>query len=365
MELSPQSPNGAAAGRLATRIAMLLLSVTGGTCLILDAMANLKPVQDWMRTVAWQQSKSKKQIPLFCWNEHFIDYEDRLLHKEIPSADFSEGGVFFMGASNMKWALKLWDLPAETRPFIRNFAFGGSKHSDQLDLLRYLVERQGFLRAGGEKTLIVLGVNYRNAHHARLDGEGRSEYFERLWTRHGFYVVEPDGSIRPSGLSGLARQVILERTKITGLLKELANLAFVPLKSIRVQDRQAYSRIWADAMGPRWEEMIRVETAAFAGMVAYLQRRNVRIVVVRLPVASWEDDLPFERTYIHQIRSICESSGIQIYDFSRLLDDDDFADSIHLNPVGIEKFQRAVIGIALNHLHSTGTLPASDTESTP
>ena len=117
MELSSQSPNGAkprAGFRHA--VATLMLGVVGGTCLILDAMANLEPVQEWLRTVAWQQAKWKKQIPLFCCNKHFIDYEDWLLHKEIPSADFSQGGVFIYGGIQHEMGPQVVGLPSGDPP---------------------------------------------------------------------------------------------------------------------------------------------------------------------------------------------------------------------------------------------------------
>jgi hypothetical protein len=365
METPTEPPDGAAARRLSSRMAILMLGVVGGTCLILDAMANSQAVQDWMRRVSWQQSKLKKQIPLFCYNEHFSDYEDCLLHKVVPAADFSRGGVYFMGASNMKWALKLWDLPAETRPLIRNFAFGGTKHSSQFEFIRFLVEQEGFLKAGGEKTLVVFGVNYRNAHHSKRNRAGRDEYFDSLWNRHGFYTIAADGSIHRSGLNAVAETMILERIKITGLLKELVNLAYVPFKPTRVQDRNAYNQYWAAGMGPHWEEMVGSEAAAFGRMVDYLQQRNVKVVAVRMPVGSWEDDLPYERAYIRQLREVCESRGVRIHDFSRMLDDDLFADSIHLTPAGIEKFEPAVMKIALEHLRSTGALPEKSVEPIP
>ncbi|MGB2609784.1 MAG: hypothetical protein WBC80_12470, partial [Isosphaeraceae bacterium] len=75
---------------------------------------------------------------------------------------------------------------------------------------------------------------------------------------------------------------------------------------------------------------------------------------------SWEKNLPFEPAYIRQMSKVCESAGVTIYDFSRLVDDDDFADSVHLSPIGMEKFQLAVMGVCLDHLRSTGALPTTD-----
>ena len=219
------------------------------------------------------------------------------------------------------------------------------------------------LAAGGEKTLVIFGLNFRNARNALLGGTDRDDEFERLWTRHGIYRVDADGSIHPSGLSALAVAAIIERTKITGLLKELATLAEASGRRTRVLNLVASAQEWIDAMGPEWEKKIQSQTLAFAEMVDYLRKRRVNLVAVRMPAEPWDDIFPYERTYFHAMRNICESKSVPIHDLSRLLDYDDFADSIHLNPVGIEKFQNAVMGIALDHLSGTGAVPSNYVEA--
>jgi len=366
MEPSPAAWNGTVTAKLHTQIALLMLGVVAGTCLILVAMANNQPLKEWMRRTAWEQADWKKSLPIFCFTDHFVDSDERLLHEEVPEADFSRGGVYFMGASSMRWALKTWDQPVETRPLIRNFAFGGAKHTDQFDMIRFLVEEEGLLRAGGEKTLVVFGLNYRLCHHGRLlEGGKQSERFKLYFTRHGFYQIEPDGSIHRTRLNAIAKRIIVERTKITGLLKELVNLAYLPFKPTRVQDRQLYNEAWSEAMGPRWKELIQSELAALAQAIDYLQHRKAKVVVVLFPMGSWEDGQRFEPVYNRQVREICESAGVKLYDFGRLVDDDDFADSDHLAPKGVEKFQRAVMGFCLDHLRSTGALPASHSPDEP
>ena len=357
MELLPATPRESAGGKIGSQIAFLMFSIVGGTCLILAGMANSQPIRDWIRNAAWEQANWKKGIPLFCFNDHFLDSEDRLLHEELPSADFSRGGVYFLGASSVTWALKLWDLPLECRPLIRNFgdcsiATGadskiarqeqgestwdplnacelapnsanslipsliawaksqppgnvaivsnfsmiGTNHADQYDLVRFLVEQKGLLEAGGEKTLMIFGVSYHSTHNARVKESRPGEGFVRLWTRHGCYTVEPDGSIHVSGLSGPARTIVLERTKITGLMKELVNIAYTPFKRTRVQSPQLYNQAWTQVMEANydWNDKIRVDVAAFAHMVDYLRSRNTKVVVLRMPQGSWEKNVPFD-----------------------------------------------------------------------
>jgi len=182
MEPLPTTPRESAGGKIGSQIAFLMFSIVGGTCLILAGMANSQPIRDWIRNAAWEQANWKKGIPLFCFNDHFLDSEDRLLHEELPSADFSRGGVYFLGASSVTWALKLWDLPLECRPLIRNFSMIGTNHADQYDLVRFLVEQKGLLEAGGEKTLMIFGVSYHSTcepttHRSVLKGSSPPQHY--------------------------------------------------------------------------------------------------------------------------------------------------------------------------------------------
>ena len=128
----------------------ITLGTTVAVCLILVGLADSETVLRRIRTLTWEQNRTKKQIPLFAFNEHYVDYEERFIHQDLSSADYSRGGVYFFGASTMKWALKPWDIPPEIQPYIHNYAWGGSKHSDNYDLIRYLVEKEGMASRSGK-----------------------------------------------------------------------------------------------------------------------------------------------------------------------------------------------------------------------
>jgi hypothetical protein len=353
----PSAPDGPEAGRLNTRLALLMFCAVAAPCLVLSAMANDARVQDAIHRVCWTESIWKKQIPIYCFYDHYLDSDDKLVHEELPAADFSRGSVCLLGASSMNWALNLWDLPESTRRLIHNFAMRGTNHADHLDLIRYLVETEGLLRAGGEKTLVVFGLSYHMTHNARLSGKGPAHYFNSLWTRRGLYSVDPDGSIHRSPLHPLLVRIVLERAKITGLLRELVNLAYTPFKGVRVLGTPESTRqAWAETLGPRWEEKIRCDVAIFARTVDYLKLRGVRMLVIAMPEASWNDGVPYEPFYMKQVSDVCMKAGVEIMDLRKALPDDDFADSVHLNPLGIEKFQRAVTPRLLDHLRSTGAV---------
>jgi hypothetical protein len=336
---------------------LLMLSVVAGTCLILVAAANSAVVHEWMRETSWQQSKSKKLMPLFCTNDHFIDAQDRILHDQIPSADFSRGGVHFVGACNLAWGLKLWEEPAAIRSLVRNFGVQGTSHADQFDMIRFLVENEGLLKAGAEKTLIVLGTDYHVSHEARVNGNWRMD-MRRAWTRRGFYTIDQNDAIHRAALSPAAETIIRERVKITGFLKELVNIAYVatPLKRARVHDPNMYREEWKIAMHSDWQERIRVDLAAFAETINYLKSHGAKVAVIEMPRASWDANIPFNDFYDKEVPKICNASEVKYYDFSRLVNDDDFASSSHLTPNGVEKLQAAVRPIYLEHLRSIGAL---------
>jgi hypothetical protein len=356
---SSSTANERGFAQLHTSIALVMLGVMGGTCLLLAGAANSQTFGEWFRQVSWEVYRSKKRIPVYCFTEHFNDYEERFIHQDIPSADYSRGGVYFLGASNMKWALKTWDLPPETRPLIHNFAFGGSKHSDQYDLIRFLVQEDGLLKAGAEKALIVFGICYHNTYQGRLGGQGPSGYFTQIWSRHGFYTVEPDGTIHhDSRHSALMKRMIVERFKMAGLIREFVNMARVRFEGIRAPTPEVWNQEWIQVMRPNWKEVMDSELGALERAIKYLKQRNVKVVVVRFPLPSYDAELPFNPVYVRKLREICESADVKVYDFSKILDDDDFTDGAHINPTGMEKFRQAVTGICLDHLRSAGVLPA-------
>lgn len=351
---------------VSSRIALLMLGVVGATCLILGGLAHSGALGDWIRQSAWKEASWKKQIPMFCYNDHFLDCDDRLLHQDIPSADYSRGGVYFLGASNVAWALKLWDLPPEYRSLVHNDSMPGMDHGDQYDLLRFLVEQKGLLEAGAEKTLVVFGVSYHSTHNARLKGVP-NDAFARSWTRRGFYRIDAGGTIRDSSQNSALNAMIVERTKLTGLLKELVNLAYTPLKRPRVQTPRQYIQEWTRVMSQEadWKLKIQIDTDDFARTVDYLSARNVKMAVVRMPRGSWDRDTLFEQAYIDKIRRICKPRNLKILDLSGLVPDEDFADSVHLTPKGIETFQGGVQELCFDHLRSAGVVPADSSGRRP
>ena len=66
----------------------------------------------------------------------------------LPAVDYSRGGVYFLGSSNMKWGSQPWALSGDELIRVHNFGLGGSSQLGILELVKFLVDREGMLRAG-------------------------------------------------------------------------------------------------------------------------------------------------------------------------------------------------------------------------
>lgn len=343
--------------RLNARFAWFFAGLAGVLCLALVFLANDPWVLEGFRRAAWAEAAWKRQIPLICFQDHFLDSADRVMHHELDSADYSRGGVCLIGASSLSWSLRLWDLPTSIQSLVHNDAVGGTNHGDQFQLLRFLIEKEGMLRAGADKTLVVIGLSYHTTSHTVLESPRASTFETRgRWTRRGCYLVDPDGSIRRSSQDPLRTELLNQRAKMTGMLNEIVSLVYTPFKPIRKLDPEFSRQEWTLTMGPRWEEKIKKDALSFAATVRYLHDRGVPMLVVAMPEGRWNETTPYESVYMREITEPCAKFGVEILDLRKSIPDEDFADTVHLNPVGIEKFQALVMPRLLDYLRSTGAL---------
>lgn len=349
---------GAGPTDLNSRTAALMFAAVAGTCLGLVALVETPWVNDAIRDAAWRQAAWKKQIPLFCFYRHYLSSEDRLIHEDLPVSDFSHGGVYLVGASNVAWSLKSWDLDPYVRPWFHNFAMGGANQGDEFGVLRYLVEHRGLLEGGRSKSLVVFGVSYHSSSSNVLIPKREDPLMIRgYWQRHKFYAVDDDGTIRRTPRAPLYEKIILERVKLTGVVKELVNLVYTPFKAVRVLDAKASQDHWNSVMGDQWKRKIDFEVGGFGCSADYLLEGGAKVAVVRMPQCSWDHGTKYEEALVSGMKKACEERGIPIYDFSRLVPDDQFADSVHLTTDGMATFAAALVPIGVEHLESIGVLP--------
>ena len=203
--------------------------------------------------------------------------------------------------------------------------------------------------------MIVFGLSW----HAVGPDYSPNEFFPQLWIRHGLYRYDANSGIVPLAITVWAQALRFERVRITGLIRLVVSLAsrrFGYRTRVRTLDPESYLRERAAWSGPRWEERMRKEVAIFEEMTKYLRARGVKMNVVLLPQGSWEDRLFFKRAYEETVKAVCERMAIPVYDWTKLLDDDDFADSNHPNPDGVDKLNPKFLELSLPFLRSTGAL---------
>jgi hypothetical protein len=136
--------------------------------------------------------------------------------------------------------------------------------------------------------------------------------------------------------------------------KDIWNTQDESILEVRKHNLENYYAFRVRLMGKNWERMESRQAVYIGEMLDYLCSRKVKVVVVLLPLASWEQNLPFGRCYNKMINDLCENRHVELKDWSRMLDDEEFGDSSHPNAPGAEKLNKAFLELALPHLRATG-----------
>ena len=318
-----------------------LLALLVAICLVTDLLARNRGLENWLMSKS--SEFSAKNGMLFSDTGNFIDFEERVLLDEIPHADYSRGGVYFFGTSNMKWAFTTRDLPAEQKRLIGNYGIGASSHSTSLRLIRYLIKWHSFLNAG-DRDLVIIGASF----HLAVE-EQPNNYFSSLLQRRGLYTISADNEITPTPMSSLERELRIEKARSGGFIWNLGRLAKNWMKALRgpspppPHNPEQYSRAWREYMGPNWQQNMNVETERLQETINLVRSHHGQIKVMLLPQGTWMDALPFKGQYEAQVRAICQATSTPLIDLSRALPDEDFVDSNHLTVRGQEKFRDLIM----------------------
>jgi hypothetical protein len=295
------------------------------------------------------------------YKRQYLDTEDRVVLQEITELDPSAGGVYFFGASNMKWSMRVPDLPPEQRKLIHDFGAGEGSPYFHRQFTEYLVRHKNLLRAGPEKTLIVYGTGFLNAKPAN---DSPKTFFPNMWRRYGLYRYDFHQGIEPVSRGPAGDAYVLEKARfssfVQGLIDRAGRMA-VP-KALRrrntAKDAAVYAANYEKRMGPDWEEGIRQHRQELQGWLDYLRTQKLDFRIVLLPLASWHAPLPYPPKYRAMIEEFCKTNHVPLIDYSHLLTDDEFFDHIHANRQGLEKIDPALMDIARKFLQATGAWPA-------
>jgi hypothetical protein len=346
--------------RYGTRLSIFLIVVIVATVLAVDRLALSDMLLD--AVMRWELGRFEAGETFFPNRGNFLESEDRLILDEIPKADFSRGGAYFFGSSDLKWSLKTWELPAEVRPFVGNFGLGGMNHTFELQFIRHLVEHQGLLHAGGERNLVVLGVAHTNAFVARMP---ERSYFGSLWPRHGLYSYDAESGIRPVEMSRLTEFLRTRKARWSGFIGGSVNRAArvavekagfsISSESAIARDPEAVRRIVLETHR-NWEQELPLQIGELGRLFVYLRREGVPVTVALLPHRRSLDSLPVIQAYRDSVSELCAASSIPLVDLSRLLNDEDFFDVNHPNARGLARTHEHLMEIVMPHLRAIGVI---------
>ena len=285
----------------------------------------------------------------------YLDSEDRLTLEQLPDLDASRGGVFFFGASNMKWATRFPEMPEEDRRRIHNFglpAEGSPYYIRQF--VKYLVDHKNLLTAGPEKTLIVYGTGLLNMKPA--DREAKS-LFSNMWQRQGLYTYDFDRGVAPASIATGLRTYLFEKAKASSFVQALIDRGgrmLVPKALLRrniSKDSTAYVKNYEARLGSEWRHSLEVHRQELQSLADYLRAEKIPFDIVLLPTASWHGKMPYTAPYSQMIRDFCKQNArVRLIDFSHLLTDDDFFDHIHANDQGLDKLNPKLMELAKGFL---------------
>ncbi|HKQ97536.1 MAG TPA: SGNH/GDSL hydrolase family protein, partial [Candidatus Polarisedimenticolia bacterium] len=264
-------------------------------------------------------------------------------------------GVYFFGASNLKWALRTWELPADERARVGNYGIGAINHAFELQFLRFLVEQRGLGRKGDSRTTVVVGAFWGNA----LDFPAES-YFAPLWRRHGLYTYDPATGIADAPLGPVARQYRVEKARCAGLIggnmnrvaRAVALGLGQPLDPTERMKDPAEVRAWILAHWGNlgWSDATAGQVRALAELLDYLTARRIGVRIALLPRRAAFDEVPLDPAYREAVTALAAAKNVPLTDLSSLLTEDDYWDINHYNARGLEKTNAALMAIARDEL---------------
>lgn len=334
------------AARLQSLVVLAVLATVAVLCVWAEILA-INPHRAYRVETARREHCRKSGRPFYN-RGYFRDWGERVLLDELPTADYSKGGVYLFGSSPIVGATEFWRLPPAYASRIHNFGFESTEHTSQFAMLRFLVERQNLFQAGSDKNLIVFALSF----YGIMPESGLKSDFEELVTRQGLYRFTPEREIETVTVSPTYRTFCIEKARISGALREA--LIDMPLRLF--EDRLSIGR-WRQSrcedhqkvvdqrLGPKWESTLETQITEFSRTLDYLQDRQITVQVVLWPLSPCDADLPYAATYNQKITELCRAKDVPIFDWSALLDDNDFSDHIHTNVGGAEKVHQAVMGM--------------------
>ncbi|HOD80627.1 MAG: hypothetical protein BWX88_02925 [Planctomycetes bacterium ADurb.Bin126] len=343
--------------RLQLATSLALLATVGGIWLALDVLAR----RHQEAFVANAQAQWKRINGRYYHTAGLHDTVDYVMLEDLPRGRYDLGGAYYIGGSNMMTAVNPWVLDPPIRQLVHNWALPGANHQQQFLFLRYMVEQEGILRAGGDKNLVVLGACYGLA--ADVSQNENKRVLSSSFAKQGLYDFDLDSGLRRIQCHPLERWLRIEKFRCAvfvrrmlaraGLMKDRTLEGFAPALP---PDGETYRKYWIDYMGPDWQANMDRQVEILREMIRYLRQRGVHMVVVQTPVAGWHKGLPYVEAYAERLHRVCGEEEVRLMDLSGLLNDTHWADSSHPNYAGSVLLHDRIIPLATDHLRRLGLI---------
>jgi hypothetical protein len=332
--------------RQQARLSAMLLAVC---CLAIAVIVVLSNATSAIANKLASQLALQRETNGFFLNDGgYLDDGDYVLLDKLPHADYSRGGAYFIGASEMNTAIMSSALPPAERRLIHNYSLGDLRYTEVRHFVRMLVEDFGLLQAGGGKTTVVLGLSYQMARIKR----GHAGYVKALFKRHGFYDYDWDGGIHPIKLSAPVRAIEVERNRAARYLRSVTSLPNRVTMTPMSNDKK--KALLERLMIGDWLPEMRREVHELQLLIEYLQGRGVHVRGILHPLGSWQDELPYDTAFRKEVMPMLQAHGVQVTDLSRSLKDDEFIDHVHARYSGQLKLHDAYRQVALEALSQMG-----------
>ena len=156
--------------------------------------------------VAREIARVEQTGGLYYFDNGYVDEGDYVLLEKLNNDDYSRGGVYFIGTSELQAGFADWMMTPAEAELIHNYSIGNLRHREAGQYLRMLVEENNLLEAGGEKTTIILSLNFQLT---RIDRE--EMYAPNLFRRHGLYTFDREAGIHKVNMPAWRRWLILRR----------------------------------------------------------------------------------------------------------------------------------------------------------
>jgi hypothetical protein len=283
---------------------------------------------------------------MYLYNDGYVDDGDYVLLGQIPNADYSRGGVYFIGPSEMKLTLMPWRLSPEESELIHNYSIGDFRHTDVRQYVRMLVEEANLLQAGAERTTIFLGLS------TEMTREPSRKYIGALFERHGHYTFDPSGEMHLRAISPPERAYRFARNSANRFLSILL------LPPNRVRTRREVEQLPENQIrSGDWRPAMEMEVRNLAQTIDYLQARGVAVRAIYPPQASWRRDVDYSGPYFEMVSEVLAARGVPLVDQRDLLTDDEFGDAVHALYEGQIKLHDAYLELARDALDEMGMTP--------